>query len=142
MHELSELFERLNGKTDVEKYRGRHSKPYASSDVSIGYTVIPVLAFLWGLPLSDLVLSYLHGLRPSAIRVTGGEVTADAMPWRVTVYVDKHDVVTDIKQEVMVLYGCGVDISNCLDAVKNKTRPQPQGNCFGNADAIKRVNFE
>lgn len=122
MKELDELRLRLGEKTDIEKYRGSHGKVYKQPVTSTGYTTIPVLRFLLGLPLSNLVLSYIHALRPSAIRVSGGAIKTDSEPWRVTVFVDKEDRVTGIIQEVQVLYGCGNDIDMCLHPLRH---PEP-----------------
>ena len=104
--------------------------------------MIPVLQQLWGLPLSDLVLAYVAALRPSAIRVTGGEVKCNSHVWRVTVFVDGNDVVTRIEQEVDVLYSCGAEVGECLRAARDKRMPHPPPQVYGNLAGLARVNFD
>jgi hypothetical protein len=79
--------------------------PYVSP-ADIGFTSLEVLPFLKGLPWNNLALGYVHSLRPSSIRVTEGSVKLDARMWRVTVIVDKDEIIQEITQEVEVgLYG-------------------------------------
>ena len=63
---------------------------------------IRVLGVLEGKPWDDLALAFVHGLRPSAIRVTKGEVTLDSWQGRVTVVVDDNNIIESIEQEVEV----------------------------------------
>lgn len=67
-----------------------------------GFLVIPVLEFLKGHKWDAVALAYVHGLRPSFIRVTEGMVHADARMWRVTVTVSKDGRIEGIRQEVEV----------------------------------------
>lgn len=89
----------------------------------VGYTVIPVLEFLWGKPWNDMAKNYLRALRPSDVRETFGEIKNDARPWRVTVILERvitpagielpTPIVKRIEQEVEVnLEGatCGFDL--------------------------------
>lgn len=71
-----------------------------------GYCVVRALEFLKGEIWGDMALNFVHALRPSEIRVTGGGGTCDARPWRVTVAVDERMRIKYIEQEVNVgLYG-------------------------------------
>lgn len=72
-----------------------------------GFTVFPVLEFLWGQIWDDVALSCVLTLRPSMIRVTSSYLTSDAWQERVTVYVaDDLRTITRIDQEVRVyLFG-------------------------------------
>ena len=63
---------------------------------------IEVLELLRGKPWDDLALALVHGLRPSAIRVSKGATTLDSWTWRVTVIVDKDNIIESISQEVEV----------------------------------------
>lgn len=80
-----------------------------------GYLSIPVLSFLKGLKWGKEALAYVHGLRPSQIRVTQGECKANATLWRVTVFVDKEDIILGIEQEIEVTgIGSGNDTEQAL----------------------------
>jgi hypothetical protein len=69
----------------------------------IGYTGIEVLPELKGKLWNNAALCFVHGLRPSAIRVTQGKCTADMMAWRVTVFVEADNrTIFRIEQEVDV----------------------------------------
>lgn len=69
---LAKLQAMLLAKDEIEKYRGATAKPYKSPSTNTGYTSITVLPELTGLPLSNLVLAYIHGLNPWSIRVSNG----------------------------------------------------------------------
>jgi len=88
-------------------------------EYGIGYISIDMLEFLWGLPWNNLARSYVSALRPSNIRVTTGTIKLDAMPWRVTVFLeDDRRTICKIRQEVQVsLRGAwdGSDLRNQLD---------------------------
>ena len=87
-----------------EYYRGICGKGYIQP-TAVGFTQIPVLTFLNGLPWDRLALNYVHALRPGSIRVTTGEVTCDSQSWRVTVCVHKSGgvlIIDSISQEVCV----------------------------------------
>lgn len=141
--ELNQLWQRLSIPTDIAAYRHSQGKPYRRPvSASIGHNTIDVLPELWGLPLSDLVLAYVHALRPSAIRVTRGECTCDSYPWRVTVFVDDKDNVTRIYQEVEVLYSCGAEVADCLRAAKGDRKPpSPRPTVYGNTAGVARTDF-
>lgn len=62
-----------------------------------------ILQFLRGLKWGEIPLAYVHAVRPSSIRVTKGEVTCDSRKWRVTIEVDKNDIIREITQEVEVI---------------------------------------
>jgi len=84
----------------AKRYISDCGKKYIPPD-SISYTNMPVLEFLWGEKWDHFALNFVHGLRPSMIRVTQGAVTCDSVGWRVTVYVD-GSIITKIEQEVEV----------------------------------------
>jgi len=139
--ELLALYEQLLKKTDVDKYRGSHGVRY-DTPTERGYTVLEVLPQLVGVRLCNLVMAYVTALRPSTVRITRGEVTTDAWPWRVTIFVDENDVVTKIEQEVNVAYSCGSDIDECLRAVKEKRWPKPMSACVGHTAGLERADFQ
>jgi len=100
---------------ELDQYLGCHGRPYQKCD-RVGYTSMPVLHFLTGLPLNELTMNYLEALRPSALRVVKGshEITCDAQCWRVTVYLKDDGTIESIEQEVAVgLRHCehGYDLS-------------------------------
>jgi len=66
------------------------------------YLSIPVLTNLTGHPWDEIAMGYVQGLRPSSLRVVKGEETTDAQTWRVTVYLDDQDRISEIRQEVEV----------------------------------------
>jgi hypothetical protein len=86
-----------------------------ASDISRGFTVVPVLSFLTGHRLDDVVGAYVSGLRPSAVRISHGEIKLDARLWRVTIYVNEADFVMGIEQEVEVLLPEGCENGGDLD---------------------------
>lgn len=116
----AETRERLLDTSDIDYYRGSHGKAFAHAGKGGGYTVAPVLEFLWGLPCNNLILAYIAGLNPSSIRVVAydGYETTDAQPNRVTVYLDQKNCVESIKQEISVLYSYGSLIDGQLRAQK------------------------
>lgn len=67
-----------------------------------GYYVLPILPFLVGQPWDELALCLVESVKPACIRVTYGEEKTDAYTGRVTVTVDKNDIIRAIKQEVSV----------------------------------------
>lgn len=149
--ELEQLYGRLMQKIDADKYRSEHRKDYNPPDCR-GYSDIPVLEFLWGLPLCDLVMAYVHALRPNCIRIHTGCVTCDGCQGRVSIRVDKNDIVQHIEQEVEVGYSTGADIGECLRALKDMRQPKVHGkvyespgggrmHSFINEEALKRINF-
>jgi hypothetical protein len=103
---------KLQAKDDCEQYRDTHGKPFHAT--SGGYTVIPVLQFLWGLPLTNLVLAYARGLNPTSLLISDGTITTIASPGRLAIFVDPADVVTRIQLEISVSYGSGSDLDTEL----------------------------
>jgi hypothetical protein len=71
--------------------------------VRIGFTNIEVLSFLKGQPWDDVARAYVHGLRPSEVRVSTGTLKSNAVLWRVTVMMNDKALITEITQEVEVL---------------------------------------
>lgn len=69
------------------------------------YLSITVLPELTGLPLSDLILGYIQGLRPSTLRIIDNDIdgfmTCDGRLYRVTVFLEKG-LIKEIEQEVEV----------------------------------------
>jgi len=84
-----------------EECKTYHMVKYNAPD-RIGFMYVNVLEFLKGKKWDNIALSYVHSLRPSSIRVTTGCQTCDAWTWRVTVIVDKDDIIQEISQEVEV----------------------------------------
>jgi hypothetical protein len=82
------------------------------------------LEFLNGQPWDQLALNYIMALRPSRVRVTGGVITADWCPWRVTVYVngDRKEPLTirHIMQEVDVGLDGGYEHGHALGQALKK----------------------
>ncbi len=147
--DLRRLRETCRGDEYIQHFRGQTSRQDYDRTRAIlrelpcGFTTIDVLPELCGLPVCDLVLGYLAALRPSAIRITGGEVHTDAMQWRVTVLVDKDDKVERIYQEVSIGFGCGYDMGNLLDEFKGG-RPASafSGGAIMDTAALSRADFE
>ena len=97
-----------------ENYKSTHLVPYERPD-DIGFGEIEVLSFLKGRKWDEVALAYVHALRPSSIRVTTGICKLDARIWRVTVYVDKNDIIQEIGQEVEVGLPDGVEHADALE---------------------------
>jgi len=87
----------------VKDYHSTHMVTYESPE-AISSDVLEVLPFLKGRSWDQLALNYVHSLQPSSIRVTRGECKTDWRSWRVTVFVNEHDVILKIEQEADV--GC------------------------------------
>ena len=90
------------------------------------YLCLDVLPFLKGMLWDDLALAYVHSLRPSSIRVTDGCIKCDSRVWRVTVFVDENNIITNIEQEVKVGLLNGIHPSGHaleLEFRKRKTDP-------------------
>lgn len=86
----------------ADLYRTTHKKNFQPFDRR-GYCSIQVLPNLTGQPWNNAALCLIHGLRPSSIRVTLGEMTCDAVCWRVTVVLEKDNkTIKAISQEVEV----------------------------------------
>ena len=97
----------FNSELSLMKYRDGQGVQYTEPD-HIGGMSIQVLPFLYGVELNDMVFGYIHALRPSYVRVveSGQSVTADSIPWRVTIVINSDHTIMEITQEVDVgLYG-------------------------------------
>ena len=111
------------------------------------WAVIPQLEFLWGQPWNNLALSYVTALRPSKIRVSTGNLTLDALTWRVTVILEKDNrTIKRIEQECDVNAigaNCGQDLKLKLkQQITGKKIPQFDASCaMVNVDALKKINF-
>jgi len=81
---------------------------------------MPVLSHLVGLPLNDLIFAWLPAVKPNIVRISYGEVTTDARPGRVTIYIDKNKIITGIEQEVNVALSSGYNI----DTVTREARKE------------------
>lgn len=107
----------LLSQNDINQYRDQQGAVYVPP-AHRGHSIIDVLPQLWGLPLCDLTLAYVHACRPSLIRVVRDWETTDSRPWRITIYVDNDDRVKKITQEVEVGYGCGSDVGRILQKLR------------------------
>lgn len=65
-----------------------------------GYGYMEILSFLTGKPWNKVAMGYVHAVRPSYIRVIKGEETTDSKVWRVSIYIDKDNIIEKIMQEV------------------------------------------
>jgi len=90
----------------ADKFLGNHGEMLAENSLKhYSFAVIRQLEFLWGQPWNNLALNYIWALRPSAIRVSTGVLTADACSWRVTVLLEEDGrTIKYIEQECNV--GC------------------------------------
>ena len=62
-----------------------------------------MLQLFYGKPYNHEAKIYITALRPSHVRVvTSEEFYADWKPWRVTVVVDKNNIITRISQECVL----------------------------------------
>ncbi len=85
-----------------DEYRGSLGRVYEPPS-GRAYLSVPVLPFLVGKPWDQNALNIVHALRPSYVRVTGGEIKCDARKWRVTVYLDRATrLLSSIWQEVEI----------------------------------------
>lgn len=98
--------------TPDDYYCGQ-GKDYENSKlIATGWALIRVLPELTGLPWDEFALNYVHVLRPSKIRVSGGKsksrgFTCDAHTWRVSIVLDDNDIIKYIDQEVEIKGGSG-----------------------------------
>ena len=103
-------------------YRTTHRKDYIEPK-SIGWSSIPVLEFLNGLPWDDLALGFLHAVNPSCIRVTDGCTKCDAITGRVTVYLKEDSkTIKKITQEVRVGLPDGINNGHELNIALRKAK--------------------
>lgn len=94
----------LRKKIDCDKYKSDIGVPYMPPDYGVFPGTIPVLEFIWDLPLCDMVLAYVRGLNPTAIRITDKPAKDEFKLHRVTIYADKYDNIKLIEQEVLLDY--------------------------------------
>jgi hypothetical protein len=99
-----------------EEYRSTHLVPVSEADYdNVGYVVIEVLPFLKGRPWDEVALAFVTTLHPASIRVTEGTIKLDARVDRVTVYVDKENVIQGIEQECLVWLPESVEDGDALE---------------------------
>lgn len=140
-----ELARTLSGEIEIKRHIHRQGL-YVEPPKNGGFTVINVLPDLIGMPLCDLVLAYMPSVNATRLRVrtpTDGEETCDGCNGRVTVYVDEKNIITRIKQEVSVAYGCGAEINQVHAAIRDQQPVviSPLPTVIGNMDAIKKADF-
>lgn len=143
--DLTKTVEKLLSDDDCKPYFSSQGE-YFIAPTSHGCTTIPVLEFLWGLPLNNLVLAYVNGLIPGRVRITEGECTADCSGQRVTIFVKKAEdgkyVVRRIDQEVAVSYSCGSDVDQVLRYLKEGgEKPKTRSTVFGHTKGIEKADF-
>lgn len=101
-----------------EQYLGSWGTPYNKDGArGCGYLCLPVLQDLWGRKLDEVVMAYVHSLRPSVVRITDAGIKLDCRLWRVTIWVEKvkrSRFVRRIEQEVEVLLPQGVAHGDAL----------------------------
>lgn len=109
--------QKLQLSDDIDKFRNKPAGiPFQVPTSSSGFTEIPVLEFLEGLPLTNLVFVAVAGLHPAKIQVVphDGFVTTDSQPQRVTIWLTEDGRVNYIHQEVKVLYSYGALVNGVL----------------------------
>lgn len=143
--DVTALAARLRGDEACRQYRDIQGKPYAPP-ADRGYTVVPILPMLWGMPLCDAVLAFVHGFHPSKIRISTGTVTTDCCTGRVTIRVEEREgreYVTRIDQEIEIGYGSGYEVGYLTRSIR-ENQPLPatisQGP-FINEDAVCKAGF-
>lgn len=109
-----------------EKYHSSLGVNYDDDAQVTGYSDIEVLPFLKGKKWDEIAVGYVHGLRPSQIRVTTGMCKLNAHVWRVTVFIDEEDTIERITQEVEVALPSGVAHGEALDAALQYGIDSPQ----------------
>lgn len=146
--DLAPVVEKLLSNDDCIPYWSNQGEYWVQPRNS-GHTTIPVLEFLKGLPLNNLVLAYVKGLNPSRVCITTGWQTTDACPQRVTIVVgrDSDDeaepwIVKSITQEINVGYSCGHDVGMVLNYLKEGCKiPETRPQTFGDTKGLERADF-
>jgi hypothetical protein len=87
---------------NASEYYSTHMVSYEPFECVGGAPIMSILPKAIGRQWDNIVLGALHAYNPTSIRVTNGGVKCDARHGRVTVYVDKNNVITAIHQEVYV----------------------------------------
>lgn len=130
----------------ADTFKGSHGKKPEESRNHI-WAVVPQLEFLNGQPWNNLALNYVIGLRPSAIRVTTGCVTADVYTWRVTVFLEKDErTIKRIEQECntgTIGADCGYDLKLKLhqQVSGEKIKPFDASCVYVNHYAVAKVDI-
>lgn len=141
---LKALGEKLLAKDDIQQYCEGNGAVCDEQGQHCGYTTTDILPELTGVPLSNLVLAYIWGFNPSAIRVSlDGGVCCDAFTGRVTIMCSREGIVERIYMEISLRYGSGSDVDRVLRSVKEgKPLPtEPAGGTIGHTSGIARANF-
>lgn len=111
---LVELTRQLQRADDCARYFDDQGKDFVPPPCH-GFTNLPVLPWLWGRPLNNMTLAYVHSLRPSKVRITTGVTTTDMCTWRVTITIAPNAegvaIVQYIQQEVQIGYGAGSSLA-------------------------------
>jgi len=96
------------------RYNSMSGARYETPHCPTSFATCEVLPLLKGRPWDNYALAWVHGLRPSRIRVIDGAEHCDAWLWRVTVYIDPETrLITEITQEIEI--ACLGDIENGHD---------------------------
>jgi len=144
---MKPLNDKLLAKDDIEKYEGAQGEHYENPSNSTGYTSIDVLEDLWGMPYNNLILAYVHALRPSKVRVSYGEQTLDSCCWRVSIVLEDKEgetFVHSIRQEVAIAYSSGADVGTVKNCVYNDEPPpdtKVAGGCIGHTAGLAKADF-
>jgi hypothetical protein len=81
-------------------------------------TTVSVLGNLYGAPLDEIAMGYVHGLNPTRIRCVaaqGGALTSDSIRDRITIYYDDKNRITDIEMEITVALPKGIEHAHDLN---------------------------
>lgn len=124
---------KLKGKVSNEPISGKlNNKPedfmvyhhaIPKSEPTQCWTTIDVLQDLYGLKWNEVTMCYVLSLRPSAVRVSDGAVTADSYSNRITVFINnkKEKLINRICMEVSMPSPngmCGWDMSNYVESMR------------------------
>lgn len=122
-----------------------HGAKYQDTFERMGWCSLPIFEFLWGKKKFDASVYYaLSAFKPSSIRVLRFNedlLTADSWLGRITVFLDKDDIINRIDYEVDVGLPRGIAHGNSLMMVLDGQTPVNSG-VFVNPEALKRINFE
>ena len=129
----------LSSTDAADQYLNHHGHPFKRSDRT-GYTSVKVLTELTGRPWDQYALNMIQSCRPSALRVTTGDVTSDSFHWRVTVFLSEDKrTIKEIVQEVEVGL-TGAKHGHGLNKYASGASPKPQ-NVFYNARGLNKLNL-
>lgn len=110
----------------MKDYHSAHAVKYEPVSPSYSFTSMEVCEFLKGKKWDEVALAFVGALDPEYIRVTRGECTCDARSGRVTVFVDKEDIITSIEMEVIVHLPNGVQNGHALNLALKYGIDSPQ----------------